>query len=385
MWKKWLILLLALMMLPLSALAEGASSTDPASASANAELDQKLAALFKRYKTVGGTVVVARRGEVVYHFDYGYADKKEKVPVTGQTYFKTASVTKMITGMHAMQLVEQGLLDLDAPIGTYLGYEVRHPRHQTDVTLRMLMSHTSALSDQVPTGKELPALVKRSASWEKWAPGSKYRYSNFAGALGSLIECVTGKDMNTSIQEGLFAPLGVDGAYRVPLLAHPEHASLRYNGKGTLARKRDFYPNEPWNGLCDPDHHYDVGIGDLWIRADDLCRLGMLMCGSGSLDGVALLKESTVAEMCGSQQGKGGITADSPYGLCVHRIDSLLEDRMVYGHQGRSEGVLCNLYWEQESGFVFVLITNGCNIRLKDYIATLSRSAFAEAWAVYGE
>lgn len=348
-------------------------------------LDASLSTIFSRYKTVGGVVVVAKKGQIVYHFDYGMADKAHQAPVTPDTYFKSASVTKMITGMRVMQLVEDGLIELDEPIGTYLGYPVEHPRHGQAVTLRMLMSHTSGLSNNVPTGQVLKKLLDRRDSWSSAVPGSKYRYSNFAGILGSVIEAVSGNDLNTDVSRYIFEPLGLDAAYRVPLLDAPENAALRYNGKGKLTRDRDFYLSEAWSGEADPEHHYDVGIGDLWIRGDDLCRLGMVLCGDGNLDGTILLTDTTVAEMTSSQQGMGGITADSPYGLCVHRIDTLLADRMVYGHQGMSEGVLCNLYWEPRSGLVFAMMTNGCDIRLDNYIAAQAREAFATVWAVYGE
>ncbi len=371
MWQRMLAAILGLL-LPLSALAEES-------------LDDTLSAIFKRYSTTGGSIAVAKQGQLVYHFDYGMADKQQKIPVTAQTYFKSASVTKMVTGMRVMQLVEDGIVDLDEPLGTYLGYPVEHPKHKQAVTLRMLMTHTSGLSNTVPTGQTLQTLLSRRESWTNSAPGNKYRYSNFAGILGSVIEAASGNDLNTEVTQHIFAPLGLDAAYRVPLLNTPDSAALRYNGKGKLTRNRDFYLSEAWSGEADPEHHYDVGIGDLWIRADDLCRLGMALCGDGNLEGTILLTDVTVAEMMASQQGVGGITADSSYGLCVHRIDTLLPDRMVYGHQGMSESVLCNLYWEPRSGLVFALMTNGCDIRLDHYIAAQTREAFAAIWAAYGD
>ena len=184
---------------------------------------------FKSYKTVGGALYVAKDGEIVYHRLYGYADKRTKELVTAETYFRTASVTKMISGIHMMQLVERGLIDLDKGIGDYLGYEVYNPKaKKAEVTLRHLMTHTSSLNpygaysagkytlSEILTGK------RRSGSFYQEKPGSKYRYSNFgAGIMGSLIETVTGKNLNDSITEDFFAPLGIDAAYHPSLLQHP--------------------------------------------------------------------------------------------------------------------------------------------------------------------
>lgn len=372
--KRLLSLLLILMLCPLSALAN------------EADLDGKLAKIFPRYHTTGAVVVVAQGSEIVYHYDYGWADKKEKKPITAQTYFKTASVSKMISAIRIMQLVEAGLLSLDEPIGSYLEYDVAHPSYpDVPVTLRMLMSHTSAISGSYTTGKALQQLLNPQ-HWESWRPGSRYKYSNLgAGIMGSLMEKVTGQDVNTCMDEGVFQPLGIDAAYRTWLLDAPDMAALRYNAEGKLARARNFYVTEAYDPSAGAEAHYDLTIGDVWIRGDDLCRLGMMLCQGGTLDDMTILQPETVAEMTASQQGKGGINADSPYALCVHRVDSLLDDRMIYGHQGQSNGIVCNLYWDQESGFVFAMITNGCSSKMDNYICKISRNVFAACWEAFGE
>ena len=81
--------------------------------------------------------------------------------------------------------------------------------------------------------------------------------------------------------------------------------------------------------------------------------------------------------MISSQKGKGGITADSPYALNVERVTNLVSGKMLYGHQGMAEGVLCSLYFDPETQFVFALVTNGCNVKAKDdHICALSRRLF---------
>lgn len=371
MLKRLLILLLAFI-LPVSALAEG--------------LDNELSAIFHRYKAVGGVVVAAKDGEIVYHFDYGYASKKGKLPVTADTYFKTASVTKLISGLRVLQLVEEGKLSLDAPIGGYLGYTVENPRHPgVAVTLRQIMSHTSSICGSYTSSLTLENLLARSDRWKSWKPGTRYAYSNLgAGTMGALMEAVTGQDVNTCVKEGVFAPLGIDAGYRVHLLEHPDSAALRYNAEGKLARSSTFYLTEAWEPYALPERHYTQTIGDMWIRGDDLCRLGMMLAAGGELDGVRVLSEDTVALMTSSQQGLGGITANPPYGLCVERVTSLVDGKTLYGHQGLSDGIVCNLYWEPESRFVFALITNGSSTAQENHICKLSRRAFAAVWEAYG-
>lgn len=104
----------------------------------------------------------------------------------------------------------------------------------------------------------------------------------------------------------------------------------------------------------------------------------MMLANNGCLDGVRILKTTTVDAMLHT------VTGRSPYGLCVERVDTLVDGLLFYGHQGMSDGVLCNLYWEPKTQFVFALITNGCDTRQDNRIALLSRQAFAHAWASYG-
>ena len=121
----------------------------------------------------------------------------------------------------------------------------------------------------------------------------------------------------------------------------------------------------------------------LWIRPSDLCRLGIMLCDGGVLDGQAVLRPETVAEMMATQQGRAGITADTPYGLCVHHERTLVRGKTLYGHQGLSNGILVNLYYDPETQFVFTFCSNGCHNRLDNRVGKLTRRVFAVVWDAY--
>ena len=113
----------------------------------SSEVDERMDYYLKSYHAAGASVLVSVAGELVYAHDYGYSYVKGEEPITENSWFKVASVTKMISAIRVMQLVEQGVLDLDQDISAYLGYTVRNPYSEnTPITLRMLMSHTSSLS-----------------------------------------------------------------------------------------------------------------------------------------------------------------------------------------------------------------------------------------------
>ena len=349
------------------------------------DTDIRLNTIMRNFKTSGAAVIVAKDGETVFEYYYGYADKKAKEPITENTYFRLASVTKLVTAIRAMQLVERGALDLDQDISAYLGYKIRNPYHRkTPITLRMLMTHTSSLnpyggySNETNTLSSLIAFehTKRS-NWYDEVPGTKYRYSNFgAGIIGSVIESITGSNINDSLQENVFSPLNISAAYSAGLLRDPENVANLYNTDGKMDQSRNVSLSKAWDAGVNPDTHYRITIGSLWMRATDLCRIGMFLCDGGCYNGVTLLQSETVEMMMDEQRGKGGITANTPYGLCVHHERTLVNEKTLYGHQGLSSGILVNLYFDPETRFVFVFCSNGCHNRLDNRVGKLTRRVF---------
>ena len=119
------------------------------------------------------------------------------------------------------------------------------------------------------------------------------------------------------------------------------------------------------------------------MRAKDLCRIGILLCNGGFYNGVTLLQMETVEMMMDEQRGKGGISANTPYGLCVHHEMTLVNGKTFYGHQGLCNGILVNLYYDPETRFVFVFCSNGCHNRLDNRVGKLTRRVFAVVWDAY--
>lgn len=351
--------------------------------SQDAGMDAAIDGAFARAKAVGGAVVVAMGQEIVYERYYGVQQKTTHVPVSENTYFRCASVTKLVTGIGLLQLMEQGVLDPDEDISAYLGYTVRNPRYPDDpITLRQLMSHTAGLNEDASyTNRErtlqemIDVTQKARANFKDVRPGTVYEYCNFgAGITGSIIEAVTGQDVSGYMRGAVFAPLGIDAAYTVTQLQNPEDISASYKKDGTLNVSPRYLLSQPYDAVATPDTHYRLTVGSLFIRPRDLARLGIALCGDGTVDGVRVLSEASIAMTRQEQSPETtGITAKSPYSFFVIRQDTLFEGRRVYGHQGTSEGIVCNLYVEPESGFTLVVMSNGCNAVRDHGIMSLTR------------
>src|SRR5918993_3049521 len=126
--------------------------------------------------------------QIVWAKGFGFADPQAKVPATAETIYRVGSVSKLFTDIAVMQLVEQGKLDLDAPVARYLpGFRPRNSSGKP-VTLRQLMSHRSGLVREPPAGHyfdpDNPSLARTVASLNQtalvYAPEARTKYSNAA-------------------------------------------------------------------------------------------------------------------------------------------------------------------------------------------------------------
>lgn len=355
----------------------------------NETIDQ----MFKAANTVGGSVVIMKAGAIVYTRDYGYRNLRSKLPVDENTYFRAASITKMITGIGLMKLVDEGKLALDADISQYFGYQIANGYYpRIPLTLRQLMSHTSSISEgggysskSKKIAQMLAKKVDLRGNFYKEKPGSTYRYSNFgAGLTGSLMEAVTGLSINSYMRQAIFAPLGIDAAYSASLLSRPEDVSNQYKN-GVLDRAVAGQLRKTYEDFADPESHYRITMGDAWLTSRDMAKLASLLCSDGSFDGVRILSPESTHLMRQEQMTLNqSVTGPSPYGLFVEHNDTMLDDKTVYGHQGMSDGAILNCYFEPDSEFVFVLFSNGGSLVRENRIGKLARKMFSYFYDIYG-
>jgi len=184
-------------------------------------LDRTAPELLDKYRTPGAAIALVHDGEVARAQGYGLADEIDGVPVSTETVFQVASISKSITAWGIMRLVEEGRIDLDAPVEKYLT-RWKLPASDFDhqgVTVRRLLSHTAGLDiwnyPGVLLGATQPSLVdllSGAASGEavrlRWQPGSREKYTNGGYVLLQLlVEDVTGESFPDYIQRQVLEPL----------------------------------------------------------------------------------------------------------------------------------------------------------------------------------
>ena len=177
------------------------------------------------------------------------------------------------------------------------------------------------------------------------------------------------------MQENVFVPLGIEAAYAPSLLSSPDDVASLYTAKGKLFKAASAYLREEYEDFPDVERHYRTTIGALWMRPRDLATVTQVLCDGGAANGVQILAPETVELMRADQTGVGNVCSDE-YGLFVKRVPNLVEGKMFYGHQGTSEGIVCNAYYSPEDNFVFVLMTNGTASGRNDGIMNIARQLF---------
>lgn len=302
---------------------------------------------------LGLAAATFREGAVDHIYTFGMAN--ETMPVDEHTLFLVASVTKTVTGALALQLAEEGRLDLDADVATYLGFSVRHPMFpDVPITARMLASHTSGLTDDwfalgrvtvegdstVPLSTFAADYVGVASHWAA-EPGTDRNYCNAGfGVLGAVVEAAGAMPLPEQAETRLFAPLALDGASL--LLADTDLTRLaseqswsRSGGYAALPhRGYAFYP-----------------ATSLRISVTGLSRWVIANARGGEIDGTRFLgaeleMETTQAQFPSASSGQHFVW----YGI---RLGSDVWN----GHTGSSHGSSAMvLYHPDQSGIV--ILTN---------------------------
>ncbi len=322
----------------------------------------------------------------------GHADLAAKRAVTADDPARVASITKLVVALGAMRLVEAGQLDLDADVSQALGYRLRHPRYpEVPVTLRMLLSHRSALTDaagyyDVPLDGELRAIPADPRAWDaEHAPGTFFRYTNLNFPLvAAAMERATGERFDQLMDRLVLKPLGIEACFNWAHCsdAYAARAVVQYDAQRKPVRDdhagaKPACPVLPArDGSCDLTQ-WRAGVngamfapqGGLRISANGLAKIGRLLLGEGSVDGVRLLSPASIRTMTTPAwtyaPGNGLRSEDADtgffcrYGLAVQttatravgcRDDPFGDGIARIGHAGNAYGLLSGLWVDPASG-----------------------------------
>jgi CubicO group peptidase (beta-lactamase class C family) len=300
----------------------------------------------------------------------GHARLSPKIPVTQNTCFRVASVSKLVLSFGALALAERGLLSLDEDVCAYLGYSVRSP-HAPDapVTLRMLLTHTASLRDEgsygtlgMQSGTKLRDLLARADNWLPQRPGESFHYSNFgAGVAGCVMERAADMPLDELMRRYVFTPLGIRASYDPRAIAPADDLADGYSVRGLLPPKRRYDAKvlaaRPKESPI-PGEDYLCAAGRMITDSQGMAALIRLLA---SKDGMGVLSPESLALMRAPQDGIGGI-ANCGRGLNVAYLPGVFPGHDALGHQGVAYGMCAELFADPASGCGVGVMTSGTRL-----------------------
>lgn len=315
----------------------------------------------------------------------GLADRAAGRALTIDDPVRIASITKLHVALGVMRLVEQGELHLDRDVSDWLGWTLRNPAFpDVPITLRLLLSHRSGLTDDVdyvvPLGKTVQEVVAKSEAWDpENRPGTFFRYANLGfPVIGTIVEKASGERFDRVMERVLVKPLGLEACFNWTLCpeAAIDRAVVLY-APGSVVRD-DLKGERPAcpvvasaDGSCDLAA-YRIGTngglfspqGGMRVSIRDLAKVGAMLLRNGRLpDGSRFLSEASLAEierLHWRYDGSNGASDGNfycGYGLAIQILaqcppgdDPFGDQRVRSGHAGDAYGLRSGLWIDRRTG-----------------------------------
>ncbi len=273
----------------------------------------------------GAVLLIAKDDKIAYYRAFGYRDREKKISMTHDSIFRLASMTKPIVSAAAMTLVEEGRLDLAAPVSKYipefkdLQVQVEHRDPATGktemvlepqkrpMTMQDLLRHTAGLVYAPPIGQGPVSLLYRDAEVSNreetlaqmiakmsmlplaHQPGEVWEYSMATDVLGRVLEVVTGQELDRIVEERIVKPLGMTSTGFYTREADKDRIAQPQNDPATGQRPAYFDPAKKPKRLS--------GGGGMVGTASDYLRFAQMMMGGGKYGNTRVLAPSTVTLM----------------------------------------------------------------------------------------
>jgi CubicO group peptidase (beta-lactamase class C family) len=308
-------------------------------------------------KVPGVSIALVDRDGVLWAAGFGYADKKQKTSVTTETIFGVMSVTKLITATAVMFAVQDGLVELDVPIITYLPDFTVNSQYeenpQEKITLRHLLTHTSGLAHDTMVGNifemENVSFVDHiksiSNTWLRHRVGERQLYSNIGmDLIAYILQVRSGKPYSEFLRETVFKPLNMSHSITDLSLIkrHPNRAIGHFPFVKEIS--------------LDPINYY-LGAASVFTNAKDLARFIQFHLNRGTVDQLPILDERLIDIMytpapllypkAGPEGSKLAVLGAMPKNGS-HQI----------GQNGGAFGYLSYMYWYPEYGFGALIMVN---------------------------
>ncbi len=328
-------------------------------------LENEIQQMIDSLDVVGLSVAVVRDNHIVYNSSWGVQDINTKQPVTNNTVFRIASISKSFSAVAIMQLVEARRLKLTTDVNDVLPFVVRNPRFpDVPITVEMLLSHTSSLNDSEGYYESLDCIdpgrnENYARAYNDYRPGEKYEYCNLNfSLLGSIIEKVSGERFDRYVYYHIVRPLGLEASFNINDIP-PKNIAKLYAWNGKEYEEQNAY--RPITGL----DKYELTrssvtfspAGGMKISARNLARYMLMHMNYGKsplVNARILLSES-------AKNMQAEHTPGYHYGLALETTDKYTPGDTLVGHTGGAYGLRSAMFFNPEEKYGLVMMCSGCN------------------------
>ncbi|MEB1808793.1 MAG: beta-lactamase family protein [Bacillaceae bacterium] len=316
-------------------------------------VEQMFEESMEEYQIPGAVILVVKDNEILYEQGFGYANLEQELKVDpGQSFFRIGSVSKLFTATAIMQLVEQGLVDLEADVNDYLTYFQIDTQHFQPIRVKHLLTHTPGFDEKFfgmaaeHYSKRLPLreYLKENQPQMIREPGQYIQYSNYGmGILGLIIEEVSGLSYEEYIEEHILKPLNMDDTYVAMNAAVEEQLAREYFPRGEHFQEEPLY-----------DYHYPPA-GSFVATAEDMAKFMFLHLNEGTWNGTTVINESTAKLMHERQFSQHPNVQGFGYGF----FERLQNSHRFLEHGGNTGGTNSMLMIDKERNIGIFTSNNG--------------------------
>lgn len=329
----------------------------------------------QQYNAVGVQIAVMKNYELLYTYEYGYANTSNSTKVTSDSKYRVASLSKFVTDAVFMKLCDLDKVSIDADISEYLGFTARNPYYpDVVVTPAMLMSHCGTVIDSGTFNTSLYSnssytieqVLLSPGTFYQAKPGEFYSYSNFSVAvIGAICEKVTGKYFNELAKEYFFDPLNIDASFLANELKNTDLIAEVYGG-GTLTVSTQLAAKT--HPTIGQSHH--LVQGNLSASAKDYMKfIAMIAAGGVTEKGKRLLSQESIDEML-KPRIYDSYNLGSGFGC--EENSKIFEGRTLYSHTGSAYGMYSTFIFDPSTGNGITVLTSGAGTASLDELSMYS-------------
>lgn len=318
-------------------------------------IEDYIESVAQKYGAVGIQTAVIKNGVVAECFHSGFA-RKDKKAMTDDTRIRTASLSKVVIAMNALKMSEEGIINLEADIGTYWGTSL--PKK---VTERTLLTHTSTVKTlQYDNDREKTlAKIKSKKNYESGKPGDKktFAYSNYGAALAAAtLENASGRTLDGYAREKFFEPLGVEATWYSGRVRPEKLATLYYSDDSaarTVSRALAIREQPA------PGDNMSEFAGGVTCCASDYAKILAVLVNDGEYEGKRYLSVDSVKYMekkFFTAKENGGTFSQC---LTLRYKKDIYGCKELYYHTGNAYGVLSLASYDPNTKNGVVVVTTG--------------------------